>query len=767
MPVLIAIAASCAYFVPQLEFNFTPQQFFRTDSDLGEYREEFSRTFGREDNLLVIAVQGENVFEPDLLGAVRNVTLEIRDLPTVKRAESIATFDIPRAGESPGSMTSDPILPQEIGRTSTGEAAPVDAELADRLETVAMEEPLVRSRLVSKDKQATVILTWLGNDVQAVSKLEATYEKIRAKLQDNPLPAGYRYRTGGVPKLRVEIAGSLQSEQLFFLPITGLIFLVVLAFLFRRPSGILLPVAVVLMAVAATIAFMVQTGASINIVNNVLPTVIFIIGIADSIHLLTRDAEEFEKGSDRLESVRKMIEHTGFACLMTSTTTAVGFISLVNADTAILKNFGWQAALGVMLAYFFSLLFLPPALAAMKPVERKFTRGGDEREELPMLEGYLMDFARGVLDHPWKVVSGSLVVFGIFGWFATWVVIDTTLLEVFHRDHPSYKTTEFIEQNFGGFLPVEVSLEADEEGRFKDPEVYARLDAFQREAASEEPVLSTQSLVDFHQSARVALLGDPDERDEMPESRAQIEQLHLLIAGSPDAENGPNQFITRNFDHARVLLRVADVGARAQIKLAKRLREKLDKHFGQFEGIDYQITGDAYVASVALDSFIRDLFYSLLLAGAVIFVLMALIFRSIKIGLISMIPNATPLLVTFGYMGLNGINLNSTTIIIFAIGLGLAVDDTIHVLARFREELDSAPTTRQAIMNTYFGAGRAIILTSILLLIGLSVLLFSDFIPTRQFGTLTSTTIVAAILGDLILLPPLLYLLYGEEETGV
>jgi predicted RND superfamily exporter protein len=276
--------------------------------------------------------------------------------------------------------------------------------------------------------------------------------------------------------------------------------------------------------------------------------------------------------------------------------------------------------------------------------------------------------------------------------------------------------------------------------------------------------LSTQSIVDFHQSARAALLGDPVERDQMPDSREQIEQLHLLIAGAPDEPAGVNRFVTSDFRNARLLLRVSDVGAKAQLKLAKRLEDRLDEAFGEVATVDYRLTGDAYVASVALDSFIRDLFYSLLVAFGIIFVMMTFVFRSLKLGLISMLPNTIPLVLTFGYMGLMGINLNTTTIIIFAISLGLAVDDTIHFLARFREEIDRRDTAKEAILYTYYGAGRAILLTSVLLVTGLAVLLLSDFVPTRQFGILTSITIGGAVFGDLILLPSLLYLLYRSDD---
>ncbi len=764
LPAVVAAAIACLYFVPQLQFNFTPQQFFRTDSDLGDLRDEFAGVFGREDNLLTVTVGEGDVFAPETLSTIRNATLALRNIESVKRAESIATFGLPRPGESAGSLSVEPLLPQTIRSTERGETRPVDAELADRLRDLALPEPLARGRLIGEEGEAAVVLVWLDDDIQEVSQLEAATEKARRVLAEHPLPDGLAYRVGGVPALRTEIVDSLRSEQLFFLPITAVVFLIVLVWLFRRAAGVVLPVAVVLMAVAATVAVMVWTDSPINIVNNVLPSVIFIIGIADSIHLVSRQAEAYQRGVDHLEAIREMVAETGFACLLTSATTAVGFISLLYAETAILKDFGWQAAAGVMIAHLFTMLFLPPALAYLRPVERRSTVAEHSTDDLAPIEQGLVAGARRILDHPYASIAGSLAVCGLFGWFASWVVIDTTLLEVFHRDHPSYETTEMVERKFGGFLPFEVSLESDREGRFQDPEVYRAVHRFQQRASEYGPVLSTRSIVDFHQSARAALLDDPDARDEMPDSPAQIRQLHLLLADSPDADSGPDQFVTRDFSHARVLLRVSDVGARKQLELADEIRRDLRRQFGQFDDIDYRITGDAYVASVALDSFIRDLFYSLLFAGIVIFAMMTLVFRSIKVGLVSMIPNATPLLITAGYMGLQGINLNSTTVIIFAIGLGIAVDDTIHVLARFREEIRDGDDAYRALLATYFGAGRAIVMTSLLLVIGLSVLLFSDFIPTRRFGSLTSITIAAAILGDLILLPPLLLLVYGDGD---
>ncbi len=750
----IAFAAVCAVNLPRLGFDFTPQQLFRGTSDAGEYREVFAERFGREDNLVFLTVQGDDVLQPEVLRFLRDFTLKARDHERVKTAESVATMSIPRTGESPGVLATDPIVPPN------GE---VTADEARRVAELTASEPLVRGQLVAESGQLTAVLIWIHEDIQDVAELGEVIADLETLARDTSPPEAIRYQMGGVPYLRVQIVDELRDQQLTFVPLTGLAYVFLLLLLFRRLSGVLPTMGVVGIASLMLVSLMVLTGSSINIINNVLPSLIFIIGVSDSIHMLVRDAEETERGAEREESIRRMVTSTGGACLLTSTTTAVGFFSLLSAETEILENFGWQAGAGVMFAYFVTLLFLPAVLRHMRPVKRA-SMVGDEQQQA-MLERGLVWLGERALARPRTFIAVGLTITAIAAGLGSRVVIDTVLLEVFEEGHPVFDSTVQLERELSGVLPIEISLESDEDDTFKDPELFAKMHEVQQFAIESDVVLGTQSIVDFHQAARAALLGDPAERGVMPQSREQVEQIHLLIAGPPDERLGVNRYVTPDFRYARILLRVRDAGAQAQLRLGDRLEAKLDETF-EGTGVRYRITGDAYVASAALDSFIRDLFTSLLFAMVIIFGMMTFVFRSLKIGLISIIPNLVPLILTFGYMGATGVNLNTTTIIIFAISLGLAVDDTIHFLARFREEQEAHPDDiRTAILRTYNGAGRAILITSVMLLVGLVVLLLSSFVPTQLFGRLTAITIFGAVLGDLLILPPILYLIYRRDEA--
>ncbi len=750
-----AIAIVGASHVAKIKFDFTPQQLFKVSGDDLAYREAFAETFGREDNSFFILLDSPDIYTKENLINLREVVYKLRALENVRAAESIATLSLPRPGEA-GNLVTKTMVP------TSGSMSDPDVK---KFQSFASTEPLLSGRFVNTAGTRTLVMVWFSTEISDVEDLQKSVDEVDEVFESMPWSAKTTFRYGGIPQLRTEIVRNLKHQQLTFIPATGLAYFLVLLLLFRRFSGVLAPLMVVLISSLMITSVMVWTGSSINIINNIVPSLIFIIGISDSIHMLVRDAEEMEQfdtsqaalKENRKKAIKRMIIFTGSACLLTSLTTAVGFFSLFMASTQILRDFGWQAGLGVMFAYLVTLLVLPSLLLFLKPVKRSASSRQDGK-----LEDYISKVAARVLSNPKRTLALCFLITGVFIFFAQQVVIDTTLLEVYTEDHPSYQTTDVLNKEFGGILPFEISLYSKDKDAFKSPEIYQKMHHIQDFATKQEHVLSSQSLVDFHQAARAALLSLPKERQTMPTSRSQIEQLHLLISGSPDDLNGVNRFVSSDFRQARILLRVFDAGSRAQMKLAKKLETELGKAFDGTP-ISYRITGDAYVASKSLDIFVHDLFASLMLAALIIFFMMSIVFRSIKLGLVSILPNIVPLLLTFGYMGMTGTNLNTTTVIIFAISLGLAVDDTIHFLARFeesRQKREGSEAIFDALMDAYRGAGRAVLLTSFMLLVGLVVLSTSDFLPTRQFAILTSFTIMGAILGDLFILPPLLLLTF-------
>ncbi len=764
LPVLLvlgALTAASLALVPWLEFNFTPQAIFADEEDgRAAFSEEIKATFAYEDTLFLILLEStspeQDLLAPEVLGWTYEVTRAVEALPEVTQVASVANIGLPRERlDDPGALDTSPLVQQ---------AALTPAQAAE-VRRALEGSRLVDGELISRDRRVAVIAVFLSPEMREINALTEATRVVKEAVDARPLPPGVRLRYGGIPELRVYIVEGLRSDQLRILPLAALVLIVVMSLLFRRFSGVGPPLVAVGIGAAWLVAVFVALSQSLNIINNIIFVLVGIIGTADAVHLISRYGEERQRHpDDPRRALMETVQHMGLACLLTSLTTMVGFLSLVVSRTDILQAFGWQAAVGVGLAYVAVMTFLPAALPSFKP-PRVLTPAG----EPGWIERATVALAGPVLRWPRLTVLLGLAVMAGALWLARDVKVDSYVLETLDPEHPQSQTTRFVEEHLGGFMPIEISLKADREGAFREPDLYGRVAAFERFAAEQPDILHTRSYVDLHQELRVAFMGDPAQRDVLPtpdaRGRQQIAQLQEIIDGA-EGGLGMSAYMSPRFDHARVRLRIADIGTRQALQLGQRLEVRLAELFPPETGVTPVVTGEAYVASLGIDSFIRDLFYSLLMACAIIFGMVTLLFRSFRVGFISILPNIMPLVLTLGYLGVRGYDLNATNVILFSIGIGLAVDDTIHFLSRFREEMAApdAPDVDEGIRRAFAGAGRAIVVTSVILIAGLLVLLASDFVPSQRFAELTAVTLFGALWGDLLVLPACLKLFWRPRS---
>jgi predicted RND superfamily exporter protein len=348
------------------------------------------------------------------------------------------------------------------------------------------------------------------------------------------------------------------------------------------------------------------------------------------------------------------------------------------------------------------------------------------------------------------------------------VVIDSKLIETYDEDNPVVQTMHLVENKLGGFMPLELSLTAENEGDFQDPDTFFRVAKATAYLRSLPEVTLVRSYVDLYREMDRALPGRPRFHDNAPtedptegsETVVRIQDADTRLEGNKNAKsNRYRDYLAEDGLHARISVHVRDVGIRRAREVYDEIKKKLAKIFPPEAGIQVRLTGDSYYSSMAMRDLIGDLFYSLVGAAAVIFVVIAILFRSLRMAIASVLPNTTPLIVTLGYMGLmaglgfSGYTMSTGNVIVFAISLGIAVDDTIHFLARFRDEVQEGGSVDDIVRRTCLGTGRAIMLTSLLIVTGLSVVHLSQFVPTRRFAELTTVTMCAALLGDLLLLP--------------
>jgi predicted RND superfamily exporter protein len=620
---------------------------------------------------------------------------------------------------------------------------------------------LTEGILVGTDRKVAAILVFFDPQLQSIEQMRTIVDGVEATVKHNPPPAGYEAFMTGQAVLRVDIVRNLQSDQRSLIPLAGLLYFIALFLAYRRVSGSVVPLLAVGVGLAWTLGLFAVTGQSFNLISNVLPMLLLVLGVSKSVHIISRYAEQSLAEPIRQRAVFLTMKHMAVACFLTFITTAAGFASLGTAQSDLLRSFGWQAVAGLIFLYFSIVITLSAALPWLRPPV--VDAGNVDRPGL--LRRWLARLGRGVTNRPKLTLASSFALMALALFAARDVKINSYTLETYDDSHPTLKTIRLVERRLSGLFPLEIDLKVDDPDRFYDADFIKQLAEVQRYAAAQKEVVFERSYLNLHAEVeptlRELLLSKP--KGQLPTLQQDIRYSQTRLRTVAE-EIGYSAFMTPDKLRARLLLKVRDEGTYRTRELIDRLDAKLRDTFPEGSGVQFQMTGEAYVITRAMDRLIRDLMTSLITASAVIFLIIGLLFRSLRVGLIAALPNTTPLLLTLGYMGWRGYDMNAGNVIVFTISLGIAVDDTIHLLYRFREEHHTQPNVVQATRSALAGTGPAIVLTSLLIVGGLAVLLFSQFVPTRRFAELLIVTMGGALVGDLLLLPACLVLFSAKQK---
>lgn len=786
--VLLLVALTTVFAAAQLRnlrFDFTVQALFAGEEEELEFSKQFNDTFAHENNVLVVILEAtgtDDVLTPQAIDWQTNFANQLEAIPQIESVVGLSTVRVPRVrliGRSRIMMV--PIVRPDRA-TDEKEAKLVRAKVADT--------PMLDGMLISKDRQCAAVVAYLDaevNEVREVRGVVADAEEIFARL---PVPDGYQLHVTGLPRIRLDISERLKGDQTFIIPICAGLFMCILLLMYRRISGLLIPGIAITVAVIWTLAILVLFDQPLNIVNNVLPPMLMIVGISNCVHVVSYFSEQtLLTPDDRLGIARRTLRHMIPACLLACATTAVGFLSLLVADAEVLFSFGWQSGVGMICIFLSTILVtggLMPFLRAPKfSIARQTSGNHNDRENSPLarLAASMGGFATS---HPLFVISATLwIMLGALV-LSQNVLVDSKLIDTYDKDDQVVRTIDLAEDKLGGFMPLELSLTCDDPTKFQDPDIFFRVARAATFLQALPEVTLVRSYVDLCRQLDRTLPGKPrfqedkptEEVDETSETSRRLAEIHghlsrpsLRSSNSGGGDSRYRAYLAEDGTHARISVHLRDIGIRQNEFTCATIEEQLASIFPRSTGITIRMTGDAYYSSRALRKLINDLFYSLMGAALVIFVVIAVLFRSVRLAIAAVLPNVIPLIITLGYIGLmawsgfENYAMNTGIVIVFAISLGIAVDDTIHFIARFRDETEQGGTIDEIIRRTCLGTGKAIIMTSCLIVIGLSVIHFSDFVPTRRFAELTSVTMCAALLGDLLLLPACLKLVWPKDST--
>jgi predicted RND superfamily exporter protein len=724
---LFLLAAYCAR---NVRFDSDVREFFAVDSEAKRRLDLHQSEFGTDETVGVVLLHGSG---PELVDVVDTVSERLAQLPMIERVQSATT--VPLLVSDDGAIGATPAF----GRSSTLSSSFEQRVAALRSASVGGD------RLVSKDGRRFGILVWLDQSCDRVELSRAPLRDIQrvtdAAVREVRAPIRVAY--GGVPFTRVTAVEAMQRDLMRLTPLMVLVSAGLLFWQFRRAAAVVLPFSVVALGTAAAIALLGVRDKPLNMLTSVLPVLLMAIGIADSVHLLHRFYEERRAGSPPREAALTAGIRVGAACLFASMTTAVGFVALLTTRLHILHDFGLVAGFGVLCAFL-----------AMLPL---LTVNLGQRDDPPPplwfpLRDSVLRISRAVL--PARVALWIVIGAAVLGLASVYVGARSTINHYLAGLLPTGNAVRAangdIDAHMGGVIPIEIAF-AGEPGSMRRHEVLARLAALARDLREEHGVhglLATASVIeDLHE--KVAGVRS------VPANQEAVAQLFLLLENS----RGFTDVRLTNADasRARFIGSLPDIGAVAFERVRQRIDASIARRL-EGTGVSAYVTGVATVAYASLNSLAAELVYGELLAAGVIVVMIGFTLRNGWLILISIGPNVLPLLLGLAWFGASGQHLDPGPAMVFVITSGIVVDDTVHLLSRYREELDAGRTQADAILTSVGEVGGAAISTSVIIIAGFLLIATSSFPANRTFGLLGAAILSVGVVIDVVLLPALLSL---------
>ncbi len=702
----------------------------QNDPDL-VYFEQFCQRFG-DAELLIIAVAADDMFTADNLQYLQQLTELIGRIPDVEEVISLTNVSDIRTD---GDQIDVRLLLAEIPNDP--------AELAAK-KAYALGNPYWVKNLVSPDGATASINAKLRYLREDETYRIAVVQKVREILRTNPHPGTVVYMTGVSPLL-TDSLDYITHDLKRFMWLTPVLIILLLLLVFRTVRGALIPQIVIGASVVWIGGVFFTMGKAVGMVTTMLPTLIMVIGLSDVIHIINHYYEEAAQSDDRRQVILATMEHMISACFLTSITTAVGFASLLVADLRSIREFGIYSALGIMIAYLLGMTITPIVLSLLPLPKTKRWQGYEQSmtaRALLRIERFVHRDRRCI-----PLLVALLTIASIIG--ITRLNIETQISKFIPRNAPSIDGLNFIQDHMAGFSTLELAVEGVPEV-FQEPWALGELDELQTFLRSLPGVDTAHSLTEFIKETNKVMHEGNDDFYALPADRPTVAQYLLLLSMTGKADF-LDSFVSFDFSGARVSARIHSMSSAEHLALLDRVEtfaaQNLDPR------LHLTTTGVIKLYATTVHALVNSQLRSLFFSFAIIALMIILHLRSLRIGLLAMIPNLLPILMTLGIMGWLNISLNVATVMISCIALGIAVDDTIHFLTRYRREIRLDGEVDSAIHRTMLSSGRAIVFTSLIIAAGYAVIIFSSFRPNRYFGLLTAVTMLAALIADLIVLP--------------
>jgi predicted RND superfamily exporter protein len=736
---IFLLTAFFGYYAVRIRIDSSVESMLPQGDPERQYYEEVRRLFGRDD-VGVVAIVADTIYNPETLKKIDRLTAEIRKIPEVKNALSLMNAPDPVAkvaGEE-----NDALVPE----------IPATPEAWEALKQKISKRPVFVKNLVSADGRAAAINIFFLDSISDDEFIRrGVDDKVQALLASENGPEQLYY--SGLPHFKATSAKAMQQDLIRLIPVALYLLMIILFFCFRSVRGVVLPTLAVVVSLIWILGIMVLYGSRLSLGTVTLPLLILVVGTAYSLHIVAEYYELVQPGRSVREIVGEAMASIGRPALVAALCTVVGFFSQVVSPIVSIQEMGVYSSIGVIITFIMALLLIPAFLMLLRPPA--------ERQEsfAPGVSAALRKLVLGDIRHRYAILIGGGILAVLAAIPIPSIEVGSNFLSVFRPNHPMSIATAAINQSLVGSLAFNVVIDG-EPGSMKQWDMLRRIKDLQVFLESLPGIDKVISFVDYCEMIEKGLQAIPTEEGTPPpeeeqksfwENPEQLEGvLQIIFLNNTSFTN----VVDSNFTRSNMLVRTSLARPSEVAATVEKIRTFAGEHFPP--EVKVHPTGNLILNTRTVSGLFSGEIQSLGLTVTVIFVIMSMMFLSVRMGIVAMIPNVFPIVVFFGLMGISGIVLSVSTSIIASIALGLAVDDTIHIMDRLSTEKRHAENQEQALLDTLSAVGKPALYYSLLLCLSFLSFGLSIFVPIQEFGLLSAVTILVGLAAEIIFLPALL-----------
>ncbi len=744
------------FFAPKVKMTYDYAKIIPADDpDFIEYV-KFKATFVEDGNILVIGVQSPKIFELGFFNDWYDLSNDIERIDGVEKVVSIAKAYSLIRNDSLHELTIQPLLNQKF-KTQ---------EEVDSFKRYLGSLKFYEGLLYNPDSNVTLIaVTLKKKELDSKARIPLV-QTIEARANAFGQKHECQMHLSGLPYVRTIMSSKVADEIKIFTFLSILITAIFIFVFFRFFSAVILSLVIVIIGVIATLGCLAMFNYKITILTGILPPLMVIIGIQNCIYLINVYHQEYTNHGNKMKAITRLISKNGLPLFLTNVTTAVGFVVFSFSGSAMLDQFSVVSGIIIMLVYVVSLVFIPIVYSYLPPPKPKHTKHLDGVRLNKVLDycNYLIYNRRKTI----YIITTVLLCLSIYG--STRVRNLGYVVDDLPADDPVFMDLKFFERHLKGTLPFEISIDTRIQGGVKDYATLQKINRLEKELHKYPEFSKPMSVVDILKFANQGM-NDGAEQYFMVPNVIDISNIVDYLPKQEYSKSLIKSMVDSTYRIARVSVQMADIGSQKMKVLTKSVQLKIDSIFPKTD-YDVKITGTSAIFLKGNDYLIENLIQSMISALIIISIMMAFLFFSWRMVLISLIPNLIPLIMTFGIMGFFDIRLKPSTIIIFSIAYGIVVDFTIHYLAKYRHSLKKHNwDMRIAIPESLMEAGPSIIYTAVALFAGFIIFAASNFGGTVALGVLTSLALLFGMFMNLVLLPSILLSLEkrinAKKELGV